>query len=100
MRFKAYVTATGVIVILAAFLAAPALAQPAAVPAPQTKPVCANCHEDKWHSIDLSAHGARNDASGSMCQACHGDASEHLKDPLKAKPANPFAKGKPAGEQA
>jgi hypothetical protein len=28
-----------------------------------------------------------------MCQACHGDASEHVKDPMKAKPVNPFAKG-------
>jgi DmsE family decaheme c-type cytochrome len=35
-----------------------------------------------------------------MCQACHGDASEHLKDPMKAKPANPLAKGKPAAEKA
>jgi DmsE family decaheme c-type cytochrome len=64
-----------------------------------TRPICANCHEDKWNAIDLTAHGAKNDANGSMCQACHGDASEHLKDPMKAKPANPFAKGKPAGEQ-
>jgi DmsE family decaheme c-type cytochrome len=67
---------------------------------PPTRPICANCHEDKWNAIDLTAHGAKNDANGSMCQACHGDASEHLKDPMKAKPANPFAKGKPAGEQA
>jgi DmsE family decaheme c-type cytochrome len=28
-----------------------------------------------------------------MCQACHGDATEHLKDPMKVKPANPFGKG-------
>ena len=56
-------------------------------------PVCANCHEDKWHAIDLSPHGAKNDADGSMCQACHGDATEHLKDPMKAKPANPFGQG-------
>ena len=67
---------------------------------PPTRPICANCHEDKWNAIDLTAHGARNDANGSMCQACHGDASEHLKDPMKAKPANPFANGKPPGEQA
>ena len=31
-----------------------------------------------------------------MCQACHGDASEHLKDPTKAKPANPFSRLTPA----
>src|SRR5450432_3684584 len=64
------------------------------------RPICANCHEDKWNSIDLTGHGARTDANGSMCQNCHGDATEHLKDPTKAKPPNPFAKGKPAGEQA
>ncbi len=72
-------------------------------PAPAQKnvaPVCANCHEDKWNAIDLSPHGAKNDASGSMCQACHGDASEHLKDPSKAKPENPFKHGEPAAKQA
>ncbi len=36
--------------------------------APNT-PVCAGCHEDKWTSTALSAHGAKNDAQGSMCQA-------------------------------
>ena len=51
-------------------------------------PVCATCHEDKHTSIVMTAHGARNDAQGSMCQACHGDASDHLKDPSKFKPAN------------
>jgi DmsE family decaheme c-type cytochrome len=79
----------------AAFLAlscAPAHAQQPAAGAPNT-PVCANCHESQWRSTDLSAHGAANDARGSMCQACHGDASEHLKDPMKAKPPNPFGKG-------
>ena len=60
------------------------------------KPICAGCHEDKWTSIAISAHGAKNDAQGSMCQVCHGDASEHIKDPTKAKPANPFSHLKPA----
>ncbi|HTS24205.1 MAG TPA: hypothetical protein VMN79_20630, partial [Casimicrobiaceae bacterium] len=41
-------------------------------------PVCAGCHEDKHASIVMTAHGAKNDAQGSMCQACHGDATEHL----------------------
>jgi cytochrome c553 len=66
---------------------------------PPVRPICANCHEDKWNAIDLTGHGARTDANGSMCQNCHGDATEHLKDPTKAKPANPFAQGKPAAEQ-
>ena len=30
------------------------------------RPICANCHEDKWNSIDLTGHGARTDANGSM----------------------------------
>ena len=59
-------------------------------------PICANCHEQQAESIVFTAHGAKNDANGSMCQACHGDASEHLKDPMKAKPANPFSKSHPA----
>ena len=51
-------------------------------------PVCAGCHEQAHTSTMLTAHGAKNDASGSMCQACHGDASEHIKDPTKNKPPN------------
>ena len=31
-----------------------------------------------------------------MCQACHGDATEHMKDPANVKPANPFNKLHPA----
>jgi len=48
-------------------------------------PVCVQCHEKANASILLTAHGANNDAAGSACQACHGDASAHLKDP-KSKP--------------
>jgi DmsE family decaheme c-type cytochrome len=89
---------------LALVLAIPWLAfagtAPAQAPQQSAKPVCANCHESQWNAIDLSAHGAKSDANGSMCQACHGDASEHLKDPMKAKPANPLAAGKPAAGKA
>ncbi len=67
--------------------------QPASFGKGTTVPVCANCHESQHLSIMLTAHGAKNDADGSMCQACHGDASAHLKDPMKAKPANVFKKG-------
>ena len=65
-----------------------------------TTPICATCHEDKHTSIALSAHGAKNDQSGSMCQACHGDATEHLKDPAKAKPPNVISKGTSAEKTA
>ena len=73
--------------------APPALAQKEA-----GTPVCANCHEQSHASIALGPHGARNDAAGTMCQACHGDATAHLRDPAN-KPANKMAKGVPAGEK-
>ena len=84
---------------------APTGQAPAAKPADATaavevKPICANCHEDRHTSIAFAAHGAKNDATGSMCQACHGDASEHLKDPVKAKPANLITHGTPAQKAA
>jgi DmsE family decaheme c-type cytochrome len=62
-------------------------------------PVCAGCHADQHASIEPTFHGAKNDAAGTMCQACHGDASEHLKDPLKNKMANRLGKGVPAAER-
>ena len=55
---------------------------------PAATPICANCHEDSHASIAMTQHGANNDANGSMCQACHGDATAHLQDPMKSKPAN------------
>jgi len=84
----------------------PALAQPPAASnaaerkAADVTPICANCHEDKHASIFFTAHGANNDASGSMCQACHGDATEHLKDPIKNKPANLIKYGTAAEKTA
>jgi DmsE family decaheme c-type cytochrome len=91
MRFKSLIAMTGVLAVVAALLAMPAQAQPKQ--SGPVAPVCANCHEAQWHSIDLTPHGAKTDANGSMCQACHGDASAHLKDPTKAKPDSPFKKG-------
>jgi DmsE family decaheme c-type cytochrome len=76
----------------AAALAAALFAAPAWAQRPEATPVCATCHEQSHASIALTHHGAKNDAAGSMCQACHGDASEHLKDPAK-KPANRVSKG-------
>ncbi len=96
MRIKSILAASGVLAMLAAFLAPPAVAQQTSGP---VAPVCASCHEAQWKAIDLSAHGAKNDAQGSMCQACHGNAADHLKDPMKAKPDNPFGKGHTADER-
>jgi len=58
-----------------------------------TPPVCAGCHEQPHATTLMTAHGARNDAMGSMCQACHGDATAHLQDPIKNKPANLLKNG-------
>jgi DmsE family decaheme c-type cytochrome len=89
MRFKSFLAATGVVAIVAAFFAAPALAQLQQAPVPS--PVCAECHAGAQHSTMLTAHGATNDANGSACQACHGDATAHLKDPTKTKPVSALA---------
>jgi len=94
MRIKSSFAACGLLAVLAIFVALPALAQTPVT----TVPVCANCHEAQNLTIMLTAHGAKNDASGSMCQNCHGDATEHLKDPSN-KPANPFKKGTPAAQR-
>ncbi|HUL57322.1 MAG TPA: DmsE family decaheme c-type cytochrome [Usitatibacter sp.] len=92
MRFRSSLLS---VIFASLALVSAAHAEDAAKAAP-TMPICANCHEQQAKTIVFTAHGAKNDASGSMCQACHGDASEHLKDPMKAKPANPFSKSHPA----
>ena len=98
MRFKSILAASGLLMAFAAALATPALAQYGAG-SPAITPVCANCHEYQHLSTTLTAHGAKNDANGSMCAACHGDASAHLQDPMKAKPASAFKKGVPAAQK-
>ena len=50
----------------------------APVGAQGAEPVCNECHEENQDSIKGTAHGAKNDAKGSMCQSCHGDATEHV----------------------
>lgn len=72
---------------------------PAAASA-QTQPVCAKCHQDQVDGLAPSRHGGKLDASGAICQACHGDASAHLKDPTKAKPAKSWAKSASAEEKS
>ncbi len=95
MRIKSAIAATGILALLAAFVAFPAAAQQKGPVAP----VCASCHEAQWKAIDLTPHGAKTDPEGSMCQTCHGNAAEHLKDPMKAKPTNPFGPGHTAEER-
>ena len=43
--------------------------------AADTVPICVNCHEKQNTTILLTGHGASNDARGSACQSCHGDAT-------------------------
>jgi DmsE family decaheme c-type cytochrome len=101
MRVKVFHAMIGISAVLMAIVAAPALAQPKPTTGADTKPICATCHETQHTSIVLTAHGAKNDAAGSMCQSCHGDASEHLKDPTKAKPVGPFTtKGATAAQKS
>jgi DmsE family decaheme c-type cytochrome len=88
MRFKSIIAAAGLVAAVAAFCTSPALAQDKkAAPAADNGPICVTCHEKPTATIRLTAHGAANDADGSQCQACHGSAADHLKDPSK-KPAN------------
>ena len=99
MRFKSFIAATSVASVVAAFLAAPAFAQ--WQQAPVSSPVCAACHAGSQHTTMLTAHGAQNDANGSACQTCHGDATEHLKDPTKSKPTSALTtKGATAAEKS
>jgi len=93
MRLNSATAGWWLALLTASMFAGHALAQSKPASGPPVAPVCANCHEAQWNGIDLTAHGAKNDANGSMCQACHGDATEHLKDPMKAKPNNPFKAG-------
>lgn len=89
MRLESRIAA--VAALLAAFMAAPAMAQKEA-------PICASCHEEYHTSVAPTPHGAKNDAQGSMCQSCHGDATAHVKDP-SVKPDNKMAKSVPAAEK-
>jgi len=65
------------------------------------EPVCNKCHEEQNDAIKSTAHGAKNDAAGTMCQNCHGDAAEHVKARGKvAVKGNKVAKGALASEKA
>ena len=107
MRFRASVTFAAIAAAIAALLAAPALAQssdsqkPADAPQP---PVCVQCHENAYTWLAETKHGARSDprspfGTGRECQGCHGDATEHLKDPTKNPIPIKFGKGEAAAAQ-
>ena len=87
------------LLLAAAAIALPLLSLPALAQRSGETPICATCHEASHASIALTHHGSKNDAQGSMCQACHGDATAHLRDPAANKPANPLKKGSPAAQK-
>jgi DmsE family decaheme c-type cytochrome len=60
----------------------------ASAPPAEEPPVCVKCHKEAWEGFSLTKHAVRGDprtpfGTGRDCQACHGDASEHLKNPVK-----------------
>jgi len=59
------------------------------------RPVCADCHEEAVNGIAMTKHGAKLDGTDALCQSCHGDTAEHLKDP-SVKPPHLFDKSVPA----
>jgi len=95
MRMKTLLTALRHAALAAVLIAMPALAQQQSLP---PGPTCANCHAEAYTSTVMTPHGAKNDVNGTMCMACHGDASAHAKDPMKVKPENRLG-GKVAAAQ-
>jgi DmsE family decaheme c-type cytochrome len=73
----------------------------AAGPGPE---VCANCHQDYVNSYAKSTHAQKGNlasaANAGECAACHGDVTEHVKDPMKVKPANLVKRGASADEKS
>jgi DmsE family decaheme c-type cytochrome len=74
------------------------LATPAPLAAQEAGlPVCAECHAETVAAFAVTKHGSKLDATGQICQACHGDAAAHLDDPEGAKPPHVFGDAMTAG---
>jgi DmsE family decaheme c-type cytochrome len=100
MRLKTCLAALAA-AALGAFASSPAFAQEAG------DAVCAQCHSELAAGLASTKHGVKTYSATPAgmnrgCTACHGDVSAHLKDPIKAKPALQFTKGKgtPAAQTA
>ena len=52
--------------------------------------VCTICHNESWRTPVLTLyqtrHGNRADARAPNCQSCHGESSDHQKDPINTSP--------------
>ena len=84
---------------------APSQPSPPSSPAAAEPPVCVKCHKEAWEGFSQTRHAVRGDArtpfgTGRDCQACHGDASEHLKNPAKNPIPQRFLKGTPASAKS
>ena len=95
MRFRLSSAVAALAAGATAFLAFPVLAQQPG------EPVCVKCHAESYTGLAETKHGARADprspfGSGRECQACHGDATEHLKSPTKNPLPVRFGKGQVA----
>ena len=91
MRLPSLIAVTGVLIAVMATLSAQVHAQqPAPTAAKAVAPVCANCHEEQ---VEIHRSHAARRAERRGRQHVPGvprHAAEHLKDPTKFKPANPF----------
>ena len=99
MRFRLSSAVAALAAGATAFLAFPVSAQQPG------EPVCVKCHEAAYPGMALTKHGAKGDSrtpfgSGRECQACHGDASEHLKAPTKNPMPQRFKPEAPAAEKS
>src|SRR5262245_55805786 len=88
---------------VATLLTIPAFAQTALETA-GGPPVCVKCHKEAYERFSLTKHAVRGDprtpfGTGRDCQACHGDATEHLKNPVKNPIPQRFQKQGPADAQ-
>jgi DmsE family decaheme c-type cytochrome len=95
MRFGLSSAVTALAAGAVALLAFPVLAQQPG------EPVCVKCHAESYTGLAETKHGAKSDprspfGSGRECQACHGDATEHLKNPRKNPLPVRFGKGEAA----
>ena len=74
-------------------------------PADEPLPICVKCHKEAWEGgFSQTKHAVRGDlrtpfGTGRDCQACHGDATEHLKNPVKNPIPERFGRQGPADAQ-
>lgn len=102
-RFVDRIRALGILWLLAVFpamLSTGALAQASTV----SSQVCANCHTNALVMLQTK-HGVKSDprtpfGSGKECQACHGDASKHVKAPTENSMPVKFGKKHESGPQS